>query len=133
MKVATAAISHSPAPAAIPTPAVGDQSVERGDEIGWREMDVDPETAAADRDNRFGGDRRVGDHRPRRRRPERRDGVSLVARRRACLVGVREGHSAYAEELPELRPVKPPASRNEDEQVIALAASDDDRPQELAS
>ena len=95
-------------------------------------MQVDPEPAAADRHDRLPGDRRVGDHRPGPARPERGDRVALVSGRRrrppprpgASSGGRRAGLAAWASRSAG----RPGRGRT----VVALAAPDDDRPQELA-
>ena len=75
-------------------------------------------------------DRGVGDDRPWSRRPERRDRAALVAGDRVRLRRVGERQAPDAEVGAHLRPVEATAAGHEHEQVVVLAAADDDGPQQ---
>ena len=97
-----------------------------------RHVQVDAERAAADRDALEPHRRGIEDHRPRPARAERRDGVALVAGDRARLLGVGEGQPPDPEMGAQPRPVEAAAGRHEDEQVVVVATTHDDRPQQRA-
>ena len=63
-------------------------------------------------------------------RPERRDRAALVARDRPRLVGVGQAQPVGAEVRAQLRPVEPPAARDQHEQVVVGRAPDEDRAQQ---
>ena len=75
-------------------------------------------------------ERRVGDDRPGSRRAERGDRVADVAGDPLGLVRVGQGQAAHAEVATELRPVEAAPGRDQHEQVVVLAAADDDGAQQ---
>ena len=74
--------------------------------------------------------RGVDDDRPGPGRPERGDRATLVAGHLAGLVGVGQRQALDAEVGADLRPVEAAAAGHEHEDVVVLAAPDDDRPQQ---
>ena len=87
--------------------------------------------ACPDRDPVGGPDPCVRHHRPRSARTEGRDRATFVAGRLACLLPIGQRESAGPEVRAQLRPVDLPSAGHQHEHIVALAAADDDRPEEL--
>src|SRR5439155_11528948 len=62
---------------------------------------------------------------------ERGDRATFVAGRLACLLPIRQREAARPEVRAQLRPVDLSPTGHQHEHVVALAATDDDRPEEL--
>ena len=88
-------------------------------------------SAAAHRD-RAPRHRRVRDDRPRLRRPERRDRPALVAGDLLGHGGVRHREAVGPEQGPQLRPRELAVAGHEHEEVVAFAATDDQRLDDVA-
>ena len=78
------------------------------------------------------GHRRVGDHGPGGRRPERRDRAALVPGDLERGRGVRHRHPADAEVRAQLRPRDLAVTRHEDEEEVALGPAHDERLDDVA-
>src|SRR5437870_5244184 len=87
--------------------------------------------AGSDRDPAGGPDPCVRHDGPRRPRTEGRDRPTFVAGRLAGLIPIGQREAARPEVRAQLRPVDLPPAGHQDEYVVTLAATDDDRPEEL--
>ena len=101
-----------------------------GDQVGGREMQVDPVGSPTDGDGRMAHGRRVDDDRPCPGRPERRDRPALVAGHLSGLVGVGQRQALDPEVRPHLRPVEAATARDQHEDVVVVRSPDHDRAQE---